>query len=142
MAPGRYVTVDPGPLLLIQKISYVPNPPTVIPGNPQCQLYLGINRTRGESVLGYLIPGSQNELQLHLPMNECFTIGHSGFDGVRFSGHRYIPQGQPEPAPSVLRVTAPQKRQSTNHRQWTLPRELTTEVMSVPLSCYTRAIFI
>lgn len=130
VAPGRYVTVHPGPLLLIKKISYVPNPPTIIPGDPGCQLYLGVDRTRAESVIGHLIPGFQNEIEVHLPMNETFTIGHSGFERVRFSGYRYVVQGQPEPPPSELRVTAPERRRSTNPRQWTLPLELTSKVIS------------
>ncbi|KAG2276191.1 hypothetical protein Bca52824_058746 [Brassica carinata] len=130
VAPGRYVTVHPGPLLLIKKISYVPNPPTIIPGDPGCQLYLGVDRTRAESVIGHLIPGFQNEIEVHLPMNETFTIGHSGFERVRFSGYRYVVQGQPEPPPSELRVTAPERRRSTNPRQWTLPLELTSKVFS------------
>ncbi|CAN7091969.1 unnamed protein product [Brassica rapa subsp. narinosa] len=50
---------------------------TIIPGDPGCQLYLGVNRTRAESVIGHLKPGFQNEIQIHLPMNESFTIARA-----------------------------------------------------------------
>ncbi|KAH0826135.1 hypothetical protein HID58_033802, partial [Brassica napus] len=102
VVPSWYVIVRSGPLLLIKKISYVPYPPTIILGDPGCQLYLGVNRTRAESVIGHLKPGFQNEIQIHLPMNENFTIGHSGFECVHFSVYIYVPQGQPEPPPSEL----------------------------------------
>lgn len=109
---------------------------TIIPGDPGCQLYLGVNRTRAESVIGHLKPGFQNEIQIHLPMNESFTIGNSGFECMRFSVYIYVPQGQPEPPPSELRVTTPESWRSTIPRQWTIPLELTSKVISTFLSFY------
>ncbi|CAN7072743.1 unnamed protein product, partial [Brassica oleracea var. botrytis] len=103
------VTVDTSPLFLIKKISYVGNRLTIIPCAPNCQLYLGINRTRERGITGNFTPGRWNGLHVCLLMNERFTIGHSGFDCVRFSGYKYFPHGQTEPLSSELRVKAPKR---------------------------------
>lgn len=130
VALGQYVSVDPGPLFLIKKISYVSNRLTMIPNASNCQLYLGINRTRAKGVFGHLRPGSWDELHVRLFMNKRFMIGHSSFDCVCFSGFKYFPHGHLEPPSSELSVIAPRRGISRVERQWTLPTELTMKFIS------------
>lgn len=109
MHAGRCMSVDPGEgnILCITSVSFNDEhrrDNELLYDDlhaPECEVFLGINSTRREFPIGYLNTLTRPQLDFRLPMvlSEKFTLGHSAYSTIRFSGYRYAHQPQPQLQP-------------------------------------------
>ncbi|XP_056852038.1 uncharacterized protein LOC108810426 isoform X2 [Raphanus sativus] len=86
---------------------------------PDVEVYLGINSTREESIIGYLNTLTQPQLDFLSPIRVSgkITLAHSAYSTLRFSGYRYGHQLQIQPTLPMDKI-------------WRLNVDLTTKIMS------------
>lgn len=119
MPAGRYISVDPGQWLVITGISFTEEQP-LCPNPTECEIYLGINSTKAEFLIGRLDTATRRQLPIEVFLHKRFTLGHSGFSSVRFRGY-CLEDNMAHPSEV--------EEQPANQVSWPLNLDLTAQVM-------------
>ncbi|CAN8243710.1 unnamed protein product [Cochlearia groenlandica] len=142
--PGRFISVDPGDgnLLRIKEACFYQGSGIMCYQGfnqsifedkktpAKCQLYLGINRTKEEFVIGFLDSLSHPLFGPIDPLifKEKVTLGHNGSSSVRFTVSK---SGPPPPLPRRRQTRRLRRKSIVNVFSWPLTVDLTAKVMSM-----------